>query len=290
MLSYRHGFHAGNFADVLKHSLISLVITALKQKDKPFVYIDTHAGAGKYDLSGEFAQKTGEFRQGIGLVWADGKPPAELKEYLAAIRAENTGRLLRYPGSPQLVRRLVRPQDRLQLSELHGSDFEVLRQLYAQDHQVSIAHEDGLAMLDKKLPPIQRRGLVVIDPSYELKNDYQRVVSAMVSAHRRFATGIFGLWYPVVNRRLTENMLERLAASGIPRQLRIEHCIAADGAVRGMTGSGMLFINPPWQLAAQAESLLPWLNRTLTADGGQWRVAWQVPETVAESTSGISNA
>lgn len=281
MLSYRHGFHAGNFADVLKHSLITLVINALKQKDKPFVYIDTHAGAGKYSFKSEFAQKTGEYQQGVGRVWGSQTLPAELKDYLAAVRAENTGRqLVRYPGSPQLVRRLVRPQDRLILSELHGTDIEALQQLFAGDKQVSVAKEDGLQRLDKKLPPIQKRGLILIDPSYEVKADYNKVVDALQSAHKRFATGIYGLWYPVIDRGVTERMLQRLRDTGIPKQLRIEHCIAEDGAVRGMTGSGMLFINPPWQLASQAEALLPWLNQALTDAQGHWKVEWQVPESV----------
>lgn len=285
MLSYRHGFHAGNFADVLKHSLTTLVIAALKQKDKPFVYIDTHAGAGKYSLKSEFSQKTGEYQQGIARIWGIPEPPLELKDYLAAVRAENTGRqLVRYPGSPQLVRRLVRAQDRLQLSELHGTDFDALHQLFAQDNQVSIAKENGLEMLAKKLPPIQKRGFVLIDPSYEMKADYNLVVDALIGAHKHFATGIYALWYPVIDRSVTERMLKRLEESGIPRQLRIELCIAADGAMRGMTGSGMLFINPPWQLASQAETLLPWLNNHLTNDQGRWKVVWQVPESVAERT------
>ncbi|MGZ4957955.1 MAG: 23S rRNA (adenine(2030)-N(6))-methyltransferase RlmJ [Methylomonas sp.] len=280
MLSYRHGFHAGNFADVLKHSLITLVIAALKQKDKPFVYIDTHAGAGKYSFRSEFAQKTGEYRAGIGRLWSHQAPPAEVKDYLAAVRAENTGKqLVRYPGSPQLVRRLARPQDRLVLSELHSTDFEALQQLFGGDRQVSVAKEDGLKMLDKKLPPIQKRGLILIDPSYEVKSEYNKVVDTLLSAHKRFATGIFGLWYPVVDRGLTERMLQRLQDSGIPKQLRIEHCVDRDGVVRGMTGSGMLLINPPWQLASQAETLVPWLNQVLTDDQGHWKVEWQVPES-----------
>jgi len=283
MLSYRHGFHAGNFADVLKHSLIALAIQALKQKDKPFVYIDTHAGAGKYSFKSEFAQKTGEYHQGIGRLWENRQPPPEANDYLAAVRAENTGRqLVRYPGSPQLVRRLVRAQDRLILSELHSTDFEALHQLYAQDKQVSVAKEDGLQMLEKKLPPIQKRGLILIDPSYELKTEYAKVVDSLISAHRRFATGIYGLWYPVIDRDVTEKMLLRLKDSGMDKQLRIEHCVMPDGAVRGMTGSGMLFINPPWQLSSQAENLLAWLNRVLTDDQGHWKVEWLVPESVAE--------
>ncbi len=281
MLSYRHGFHAGNFADVLKHSLISLVIQALKQKDKPFVYIDTHAGAGKYSFKSDFAQKTGEYLDGIARIWAQAAPPDEIKDYLAAVRAENTGRqLVRYPGSPQLVRRLIRAQDRLQLSELHGSDFESLHQLFAGDKQVTVLKEDGLERLSKKLPPIQRRGLILIDPSYEVKADYHRVVSAIQDAHRHFATGIYGLWYPVIERSSTERLLQNLQSTGISRQLRIEHCVAPDGSMRGMTGSGMLFINPPWQLQAQASTLLPWLNQVLTEGQGNWQVEWTVPEPV----------
>jgi 23S rRNA (adenine2030-N6)-methyltransferase len=280
MLSYRHGFHAGNFADVLKHSLIALTINALKQKDKPFVYIHTHAGAGKYSLQSEFARKTGEYQQGIARLWAAANAPQEINDFLAAVRAENTaGQLLRYPGSPQLVRRLVRPQDRLILSELHTTDFQNLQQLFMGDKQVLVAKEDGLQQLDRKLPPIQKRGLILIDPSYEVKADYNKVVDALHSAHRRFATGIFALWYPVIDRLSTERMLQRLQETGIPKQLRIEHCIAKDGAVRGMTGSGMLFINPPWQLVSQAEILLPWLNDTLAEGQGNWNIKWQVPES-----------
>lgn len=281
MLSYRHGFHAGNFADVLKHSLLTLAINALKQKDKPFVYIDTHAGAGKYSFKSEFAQKTGEYQHGIGRIWSAAQPPEEIKDYLAAVRAENTGKqLVRYPGSPQLVRRLVRPQDRLQLSELHGSDYESLQQLFAGDKQVSVAKEDGLERLSKKLPPIQKRGLILIDPSYEVKSDYNTVVDALQSAHRHFATGVYALWYPIIDRAVTDRMLQRLQATGIPKQLRLEHCVNQDGALRGMTGSGMLFINPPWQLQVQAETLLSWLNQALTEGRGVWKAEWLVPEVV----------
>lgn len=279
MLSYRHGFHAGNFADVLKHSLITLVINTLKQKEKPFVYIDTHAGAGKYSFKSEFAQKTGEYQQGIARIWGQTQVPAEIKDYLAAVRAENTGRqLVRYPGSPQLVRRLIRDQDRLQLSELHGSDFESLQQLFAGDKHVNVAQEDGLERLSKKLPPIQKRGFILIDPSYEVKSDYSKVVEALQIAHRHFATGIYGLWYPVIERQMTERMLQQMQQTGIPKQLRIEHCVVPDGSQRGMTGSGMILINPPWTLSNQVEVLLPWINQVLTEGQGHWKQEWLVPE------------
>lgn len=278
MLSYRHGFHAGNFADVLKHSIVSLIIQALKQKDKPFVYIDTHAGAGKYQLQSEFSQKTAEYQQGIGRLWQANPIPEVARDYLAVVRAENTAQLLRYPGSPQLVRRLIRNQDRMQLSELHSTDFSSLQQLFAGDKLVSVEKEDGLQTLLKKLPPIQRRGLILIDPSYEVKGDYRSVIDSLIKAYQHFATGSYALWYPVIDRNVTETMLKRLTDSGIRRQLRIEHCIQTDGAVRGMTGSGMLLINPPWQLEEQANSLLPWLNLLLTDNQGHWQIVWQVPE------------
>ncbi len=284
MLSYRHGFHAGNFADVLKHSLLTLAINALKQKDKPFVYIDTHAGAGKYSFKSEFAQKTGEYQQGIAKLWDSQDAPPELKDYLSAVRAENTGRqLVRYPGSPQLVKRLVRAQDRIVLSELHSSDVEALQQLFAGDRQVSVAKEDGLQTLSKKLPPIQKRGLILIDPSYEMRDEYKKIVATLTTAYKHFATGVYALWYPVIDRAATENFMRQLAQSGIPRQLRIEHCIADDGPGRGMTGSGMLIINPPWQLDSQAEALLPCLNQALADGKGYWKVEWQVPESIAAS-------
>ncbi|MBS3964546.1 MAG: 23S rRNA (adenine(2030)-N(6))-methyltransferase RlmJ [Methylomonas sp.] len=284
MLSYRHGFHAGNFADVLKHSVLAMIVKSLKQKDKPFVYIDTHAGAGKYAFQSEFAKKTGEYQTGIAKIWPVVERPEEIRDYLAAVRAENTGKQLqRYPGSPQLVRRLIRAQDRMQLSELHATDYGHLAHLFAGDKQVAVFKEDGLERLPKKLPPIQRRGLILIDPSYELKSDYSAVVGVLQTAHRHFDTGIFVLWYPVIDRPQTERLLQRIKDTGIPRQLRIEQCVTGDGRVRGMTGSGLLVINPPWQLDAHATTLLTWLDPILSEGQGQWRVEWQVGEIPPDS-------
>ncbi|GAB4259249.1 MAG: 23S rRNA (adenine(2030)-N(6))-methyltransferase RlmJ [Methylomicrobium sp.] len=279
MLSYRHGFHAGNFADVLKHSLLCLAIDELKKKDKPFVYIDTHAGAGVYSLHAPYAEKTGEYRQGIGRLWTCNDLPASLAPYFEAIRAVNSGNALRrYPGSPALVRAGLRPQDRMQLSELHGSDFTALQAHFQGDRQVAVAREDGLKQLAKKLPPIQKRGLIFIDPSYEVKDDYARVVDTIAGAYRRFATGVYCLWYPVIRRDATERLMSDLAATGIRKQLRIEHCIASDHEEPGMTGSGLLWINPPWTIEKQAQALLPWLHGKLEQNGGHWSMDWQVPE------------
>lgn len=279
MLSYRHGFHAGNFADVLKHSLLCLTIAELKKKDKPFVYIDTHSGAGAYALQSPFAEKTGEYRQGIGRLYPSQSAHPLLDSYVAAVRSLNTGnKLSHYPGSPEFVRVLMRPQDRMQLSELHGSDFAVLQDRYRNDRQISVAQEDGLKNLMKKLPPVQKRGLIFIDPSYEVKEDYSRVVETLVTAHRRFATGVYCLWYPVIRRETVDNLMAELAETGIRKQLRVEHCVLPDSEELGMTGSGLLFINPPWQLENQARELLPWLNDKLSDGSGTWSVDWLVPE------------
>ena len=279
MLSYRHGFHAGNFADVLKHNLLCLTIAEFKKKDKPFVYIDTHSGAGAYSLQSPFAEKTGEYRQGIGRLYPSQSSHPLLESYVAAVRSLNTGnKLSHYPGSPEFVRALMRSQDRMQLSELHGSDFAVLQDRYRNDRQISVAQEDGLKNLMKKLPPVQKRGLIFIDPSYEVKEDYSRVVETLVKAYRRFATGVYCLWYPVIRRETVDNLLTELAETGIRKQLRVEHCVLPDSEEQGMTGSGLLFINPPWQLENQARELLPWLNDRLTDGTGTWSVDWLVPE------------
>lgn len=279
MLSYRHGFHAGNFADVLKHSILTLVVKALQKKDTPFVFIDTHAGAGKYSLTSEFAQKTREFEQGIAKIWQAENSPPEIQDYLSIIRLMNSGsQLKRYPGSPELVKHLIRKQDRIQLSELHGTDFAILEKNYRTAQTIEIKQEDGLKTLNKKLPPIQKRGLVFIDPSYELKADYDWVVDAVNSACHRFATGVYCLWYPVIDRTRVEKMLQKFIKTGIRRQLRIEHCVSADSSGTGMTGSGLIIINPPYQLDEQALQLLPWLNKVLTDESGSYSVEWWVPE------------
>ncbi|MGR8935458.1 MAG: 23S rRNA (adenine(2030)-N(6))-methyltransferase RlmJ [Gammaproteobacteria bacterium] len=281
MLSYRHAFHAGNAADVLKHSVLALAVSALQQKDKPFVYIETHAGAGTYNLQSAYAEKTAEYRDGVGRLWDLQKkdaPPA-IAAYLALLHEMNpSGRLQHYPGSPQLARRLLRPQDRMQLSELHKSDFILLRRLFDGDKKVQVYQEDGLDRLKAKLPPPERRALLLIDPSYEVKSDYYRVVAALADAYRRFATGVYCLWYPVIERRAAEKLLSRSVATGIRRQLRLEFCWENDTPGLGMTGCGILIINPPYRLDEQAKSLLPWLKQMLGTENGVWRVEWLVGE------------
>ncbi len=280
MLSYRHSFHAGNHADVLKHTVQSLIITALKEKEKPFLYLDTHAGAGRYQLSGEHAERTGEYLDGIAKIWQRDDIPAELEPYMQAVRTYNhNGQLRYYPGSPLIARQLLREQDKLHLTELHPSDFPLLRNEFQKDSRTKVLRDDGYQQLKSQLPPLSRRGFMLIDPPYELKTDYQAVVKGIQEGHKRFGTGVFALWYPVVLRKHIKRMLKELEATGIRNILQIELAVRPDSDRYGMTASGMIVINPPWKLAAQMKSVLPWLHSVLVPEGtGHTLVEQIVPE------------
>ncbi|EOX4341058.1 23S rRNA (adenine(2030)-N(6))-methyltransferase RlmJ [Vibrio cholerae] len=279
MLSYRHSFHAGNHADVLKHIVQSLILNSLQQKEKPFVYHDTHSGVGRYDLTHEWSEKTGEYKQGIARVWQQDNIPAELDSYLDAIRQLNQGETLRYyPGSPRVARAHLREQDRMVLTELHPSDYPLLEQEFHRDRQVSIYKEDGFARLKASLPPQERRGLVLIDPPYELAKEYRDVVQAIAQSYKRWATGIYAIWYPVVNRCDIDDMLEGLQGLGIRKILQIELGVAPDTNERGMTASGMIVINPPWTLESQMQTILPFLKQAIAPATGHYKVEWVVPE------------
>ncbi|MCA6975306.1 23S rRNA (adenine(2030)-N(6))-methyltransferase RlmJ [Pectobacterium carotovorum] len=280
MLSYRHSFHAGNHADVLKHTVQSLIITALKEKEKPFLYLDTHAGAGRYQLSGEHAERTGEYLDGIAKIWQRDDIPAELEPYMQAVRTYNhNGQLRYYPGSPLIARQLLREQDKLHLTELHPSDFPLLRNEFQKDSRTKVLRDDGYQQLKSQLPPLSRRGFMLIDPPYEMKTDYQAVVKGIQEGHKRFGTGVFALWYPVVLRQHIKRMLKELEATGIRNILQIELAVLPDSDRYGMTASGMIVINPPWKLAAQMKSVLPWLHSVLVPEGtGHTLVEQIVPE------------
>ncbi|EJK2107906.1 23S rRNA (adenine(2030)-N(6))-methyltransferase RlmJ [Vibrio cholerae] len=279
MLSYRHSFHAGNHADVLKHIVQSLILNSLQQKEKPFVYHDTHSGVGRYDLTHDWSEKTGEYKQGIARVWQQDNIPAELDSYLDAIRQLNQGETLRYyPGSPRVARAHLREQDRMVLTELHPSDYPLLEQEFHRDRQVSIYKEDGFARLKASLPPQERRGLVLIDPPYELAKEYRDVVRAIAQSYKRWATGIYAIWYPVVNRCDIDDMLEGLQGLEIRKILQIELGVAPDTNERGMTASGMIVINPPWTLESQIQTILPFLKQAIAPATGHYKVEWVVPE------------
>ena len=274
MLSYRHAFHAGNHADVFKHLVLSLIVQALGQKDKPFLFLDTHAGAGRYRLEGEMAQKNREFDSGIGRLWPGTSAPAAIADYLAAVRTTNPGQALRwYPGSPRIVRHFLREQDRMVLCERHPQEGRLLQQEFEGDRQVRVETADGYQALKAQLPPRERRGLVHIDPSYELKTERQAVLEAIREAHRRWATGIYAIWYPIQDRATADDFLRRVRRLGIPDVLVAELWVMPEQAFR-LTGSGMIVINPPWKLEEGLRSVLPWLCERLSQHGqGGWKLA-----------------
>ncbi|GLT18973.1 ribosomal RNA large subunit methyltransferase J [Vibrio zhanjiangensis] len=279
MLSYRHSFHAGNHADVLKHIVQSLILNALKQKDKPFVYHDTHSGVGRYDLNHEWAEKTGEYKHGIARIWQQTDMPQELQSYLDAIKVLNkNGNLRYYPGSPRVARAHLRAQDRMVLTELHPSDYPLLEQEFHRDRQVSLYKEDGFKRLKASLPPQERRGLVLIDPPYELAKEYRDVVQAIHQSYKRWATGIYAIWYPVVNRCDIDDMIDALQGLEIRKILQIELGVAADNNQHGMTASGMIVINPPWKLESQMQAILPFLQQSIAPATGHHTINWIVPE------------
>ncbi|MFY3328260.1 23S rRNA (adenine(2030)-N(6))-methyltransferase RlmJ [Vibrio fluvialis] len=279
MLSYRHSFHAGNHADVVKHIVQSLILSALQQKDKPFVYHDTHSGVGRYDLTHEWSEKTGEYKQGIVRLWQQTEVPEDIHSYLDAIKALNDdGELRYYPGSPRVARAHLRSHDRMVLTELHPSDYPLLEQEFHRDRQVAIFKEDGFARLKGSLPPKERRGLVLIDPPYELAKEYRDVVQAIAQSYKRWATGIYAIWYPVVNRCDIDDMIEGLQGLGIRKILQIELGVSPDTNERGMTASGMIVINPPWKLESQMQSILPFLKEAIAPATGHYKVEWIVPE------------
>jgi 23S rRNA (adenine2030-N6)-methyltransferase len=249
MLSYRHAYHAGNFADVLKHLTLVRILKHLTQKDKPICCIDTHAGAGGYALLSDHAQKTREYEAGIGRLWNRDDLPEPVADYVRLVKEFNqTVGLQRYPGSPWLTQRLLRDQDRQFLFEFHPADHEQLLKQFRRDRRVKIKQSDGFQGAVELLPPKERRGLVLMDPSYELKEDYPLIVSTLVKAYKCFATGTYAIWYPVVERQRVVKLEKALQRSGIRRIQRFELGVRPDSDGYGMNASGMLVINPPWKL------------------------------------------
>lgn len=280
MLSYRHVFHAGNHADVLKHSVLLAVLDYFNQKDKPYWLIDTHAGAGGYRLDAGRATTHAEYADGIGRLWNRTDLPPLLARYVEAVRVDNPdGRIKRYPGSPLLALRAMRPADKLRLFELHPADVKLLAQNItgaAPDAQkrVAIKQEDGFTGMKALLPPPSRRGLVLIDPAYEDKRDYLQVVTAIKEGLQRFATGTFMVWYPLLQKNESITLagkLKKLAPEWLNATLTVQPP-AADGM--GMHGSGVFLVNPPWTLTAALKDTLPWLAETLAieAAGAGWTV------------------
>lgn len=277
MLSYRHSFHAGNHADVLKHIVLMLILENLKLKEKGFFYLDTHSGVGRYRLSSNESEKTAEYKEGIERLWEQTDLPEDVARYVKMIKKLNYGgkELRYYAGSPLIATELLRPQDRALLTELHPSDYPILRNNFSDYKNVTVKCDNGFQQVKATLPPKERRGLVLIDPPYELKEDYDLVVKAIEEGYKRFATGTYAIWYPVVLRQQTKRIFKGLEATGIRKILKIELAVRPDSDQRGMTASGMVVINPPWTLETQMKEILPYLTKTLVPEGtGSWTVEW----------------
>ncbi|HWA12523.1 MAG TPA: 23S rRNA (adenine(2030)-N(6))-methyltransferase RlmJ [Burkholderiales bacterium] len=280
MFAYRHLFHAGNFADVFKHSLLVQLVLGLERKDKPFFVLDTHAGIGRYDLTHEWAQKNKEHRDGIELVWGREDVPNAFVPYLDAIRGENkVGELRYYPGSPRIVRRLLRPTDRLVLTELNRKDCDELGRLFEHDRQTRVQLMDGYQALKAFLPPKERRGLVFIDSSFDRAQEFERLTGGLVEANRRFATGVYALWYPLMEPTAMRAFERDVAATGIRKILQLEVSVMPEGWSGSMRGCGLMVVNPPYGFEEIARPMLDWLNPVLARDPAMRpRIRWLVGE------------
>jgi 23S rRNA (adenine2030-N6)-methyltransferase len=273
MLSYLHGFHAGNHADVLKHTVLTAILERLVAKDKPVRYIDTHAGAGGYDLNSARAQKNREHEGGIGRIWsAADAPPAVARLLELAHRFNGDGPLRSYPGSPWLANETLRRTDRLYLFELHPAEHRKLAHDFGRARNAKVLREDGLAGCIGLVPPPERRGLLLIDPSYERREEEREVIDAAVKAHERFETGVIAIWHPIIERRAADKFERALRATSLAPFATYELCVAEEGRDRGLFGSAMFVVNPPWPLDDELAVALPWLAQKLDRDGAaSWR-------------------
>jgi 23S rRNA (adenine2030-N6)-methyltransferase len=271
-MNYRHSYHAGNFADVLKHAVLALMVRHLLKKDSAFRYLDTHAGIGLYDLEADEARRTGEWHGGVGRVLGKDLDPA-LAEFLApwrqAVTAANPdGKIRFYPGSPEIVRHLMRPDDRMTLCELHPEDASALRRRYRRDARVTLVEIDGYTALNAYVPPKERRGIVLVDPPFEESGEFQRMIDGLARAHRKWPTGIYAFWYPIKDVMETDGLTRALGKAGIPSIFAAELLIRRPNDTTRLNGCGLLIVNPPWTLEKELAGLLPALADLLAQDAG----------------------
>jgi 23S rRNA (adenine2030-N6)-methyltransferase len=287
-MNYRHAYHAGNFADVFKHAVLARIIVHLQKKDAAFRFLDIHAGRGAYDLSAPEAQKTGEWRNGIGRLIA-AKLPATVKDlvapYLDSIAATSQAPLVAgrapalYPGSPAIMHYLARRNDRLTLTELHPQDYAALAKRYAGDIKVKVIELDGWLALKGFLPPKERRGLVLIDPPFEERDEFERVVAGIVDAQKRFATGVQMIWYPIKDPREARRFRDAVKATGIRRILSAELAVRQPVPDGTLSANGLLVINPPWMLDEEIRVMAPVLAEVMAIGAGAGSaVDWLVAE------------
>lgn len=282
-MNYRHIYHAGNFADVVKHIVLARTIDYLKRKPGAFRVIDTHAGIGVYDLSSDEAQKTGEWKDGIGRLLDADLPDdaaALIAPYLDAVREANpAGRLTAYPGSPAITRHLRRSHDRLTAIELHPSDAETLRTYFAGDFQTRVIELDGWLALGAHLPPKEKRGLVIVDPPFEREGEFDRLTDGLFKAYKRWPGGTYLMWYPVKNRKAVAAFRSALREAGIAKILDLSLDIRAPSVPERLDGTGLIVANPPYPLETEMKTVLPALARLL-GDGkdATWRAEWLAGE------------
>jgi 23S rRNA (adenine2030-N6)-methyltransferase len=283
-MNYRHAFHAGNFADVLKHVVLMMLVEHLKKKPAPFFFLDTHAGRGTYDLSEAQAQRSGEYRNGVGrlLEARESALPPELSAYVRLVRdaaGKGHSAITAYPGSPVIVSRMKRATDRMVLVEKLPKEADALRAALGRQRLVSVVEGDGYSALKAHLPPRENRGLVLIDPPYESDLEFDRVLAGLELAHERWPTGMFCVWYPLTERAGPVRFHRGLERSGIRRVLEVSLRVLPADAQVGMSGAGLTIVNPPWQLDELLKDLLPPLHQLLSPEGlGEWKVDWLVPE------------
>ena len=278
MLGYRHAFHAGNHADILKHLVLFHCLRYMTQKPKPLLYLDTHAGAGSYRLSEGYAALNREWETGLGRLAGEelrGTMPESVRDYLLAVEVYGKDHPGEFPGSPAIAASVLRPCDRLVLREIHPADFEYLNARFASDGRAQVLKEDGFGAIKAVLPPVSRRGLVMVDPPYEIVSEYDSVVEALAGAVNRFETGTYLIWYPLLERPEAQALPSRLLGLTVRPCLRAELRIRnLDPGDRGLPGSGMIIINPPWFLESALRSALPFLAGTLGRDASAcWSLA-----------------
>lgn len=278
-MNYRHAFHAGNHADVFKHSTLTRLIALIARKDAPFAYVDSHAGVGLYDLRGDQASRTGEWLEGIDRVWKAPDAPALLGDYLDVVRAMNPdGELRHYPGSPELARVLSREQDSLHLNEKHPEDGELLKDNMRGDRRVAVHRGEGWHVPRALLPTREKRALLLIDPPFEQPDEFERCAQALDEAHGRMRQAVVAIWYPIKDRRQLKRFFQRLEKSAAPKLLRAELYVHSPDDAERLTGSGLVVSNPPWGLEDELRELLPWLAARLGQSEGGWTLDWPIPE------------
>lgn len=283
-MNYRHIYHAGNFADVFKHIVLMRVISYLKQKDKPFFVLDTHAGIGRYDLNSAEARKTMEAEGGIGALYGLDDLPAAVEPliapYIALVRKfnENAPILSAYPGSPMIVKDMLRKGDRLVANELHPEDSRTLERILGQDRRIRVERMDGYTALRAFCPPVERRGIVLVDPPFEVTNEFALMVKGLKEAHTRWATGIYALWYPIKSPAAIHLFHQDIKSLNIPSCTAFDFYLRPADDTTLFNGCGMLLVNGPWLLADEMRAVAPLLVETLTHDKGSLRITELSPE------------